>query len=260
MAKLKPLSFDTRAWLSDEELSRCSSSTRGIWMDLLCRMHEADRAGELQGTAQELAEKARCSESEFIDAARELKEQQAAQVRFDGVSFFLRNRRMFRYFSRRKSNAERQQRHRELHGSDKVTKEELDFERFWRVFPRGRKKAKANAREAFQKAVCKADVETIIKAASEYAASEVANGRYVKMPQTWLNQECWNDDRESWRDLDKQQDSAYREISAEQFREHFQMGRFKEKPSRHAQNKNWVYGTLRDGTKVECKNYPAPNQ
>ena len=74
----------------------------------------------------------------------------------------------------------------------------LEFERFWNSFPAGRKSGKAKAREAWSKAIRKIDAESIITAAGEYAASEVGRGEYVKMPATWLNGECWDDDRSAW--------------------------------------------------------------
>jgi uncharacterized protein YdaU (DUF1376 family) len=73
------------------------------------------------------------------------------------------------------------------------------FERFWQAFPKGRKKSKGVARAAFEKAASKAPVDAIIASASEYAASDEGRGQYVKMPSTWLNGECWTDDRTAWR-------------------------------------------------------------
>jgi len=76
------------------------------------------------------------------------------------------------------------------------------FDRFWESFPSGRRKSKAKAREAWTKAVRKADPETIIAAAAEYAESVEGRGDYVKMPSTWLNGECWSDDRAAWNRID----------------------------------------------------------
>ena len=72
------------------------------------------------------------------------------------------------------------------------------FEQFWEVFPRLRKSGPAAAREAWKKAIRKAEPTAIIEAAREYAASPVGQGQYVKGPTPWLNQECWNDDRAAW--------------------------------------------------------------
>jgi uncharacterized protein YdaU (DUF1376 family) len=130
------------------------------------------------------------------------------------------------------------------------------FEEFWTAFPKGRKKSKGSALESFFKAAKKAEPRSIIEAATAYAASDEGRGAYVKMPSTWLNQECWNDDREAWRDKDKPAgETSYRQVTSEQFAEYLRLQRFKEKPQRHSSNPNWFFGTLRDGTKVECKEF-----
>lgn len=47
-----------------------------------------------------------------------------------------------------------------------------------------------------------------------------------------------------------------RQLSVTEFRELFEAGRFSGKPKHHATNPNWVFGTLKNGEKVECRNYP----
>jgi hypothetical protein len=76
------------------------------------------------------------------------------------------------------------------------------FDAFWKAFPSGRKQGKENARKAFKVALKKTDSETIIAAATEYAESPVAKTKFVKGPSPWLNQGCWDDDREAWKDRD----------------------------------------------------------
>lgn len=75
----------------------------------------------------------------------------------------------------------------------------VDFERFWRTFPPGRKTDKARAWKAWRSQVSASDVTIVIEAAAEYAASPTGRGQYVKQPATWLNGRCWLDDREAWR-------------------------------------------------------------
>lgn len=75
---------------------------------------------------------------------------------------------------------------------------QAEFDEFWKAFPAGRKKSKGLARKAFAKAIKKIGAGEIIAAAKEYAASREGNGRFVKMPSTWLNGECWSDDRKAW--------------------------------------------------------------
>lgn len=72
------------------------------------------------------------------------------------------------------------------------------FERFWDAFPKRRRTAKAKALEAWNRAVKLASPDDLVRAAVEYAESEVGRGEYVKMPSSWLNGQCWLDDRSAW--------------------------------------------------------------
>jgi uncharacterized protein YdaU (DUF1376 family) len=69
---------------------------------------------------------------------------------------------------------------------------------FWSAFPSGRKKSKGAAWQAWQKATKHVDASTILAKAAEYAKSDEGRGLYVKMPSTWLNQRCWEDEPEAW--------------------------------------------------------------
>lgn len=76
--------------------------------------------------------------------------------------------------------------------------DDSQFDNFWNCYPKGRKVGKGKARDAWKKAIKKTSPEVIISAAVEYASSETGQGEFVKMPATWLNGECWEDDREAW--------------------------------------------------------------
>lgn len=73
------------------------------------------------------------------------------------------------------------------------------FVEFWEIFPPGRKKNRKAAYERWRSAIKRAPPEAIIAAASEYASSDEGRGEFVKMPETWLNKECWNDERGAWK-------------------------------------------------------------
>jgi hypothetical protein len=81
-------------------------------------------------------------------------------------------------------------------GADSV---DLDFERFWKAFPPGRKQDKGCARDLFRKFVTgklktrRASADTLIAAAERYAASK-PNPEYTPMSSTWLNRGRWEDD------------------------------------------------------------------
>lgn len=92
------------------------------------------------------------------------------------------------------------------------------FNQFWSTFPRGRKTKKGNAATAWKKAIAKANPQTIIDAAAEYAASHVGQSEYVQGPEPWLNGECWDDDREAWKEKQSngKHPKTYVQIGAEQ--------------------------------------------
>lgn len=67
------------------------------------------------------------------------------------------------------------------------------FDAFWNVYPRH--VGKAAARKAWDRAVKRADVETILAGAGRYAAE--VSGRdlqHVAHPTTWLNADRWDDE------------------------------------------------------------------
>jgi|GEM_PF-1510052 len=81
MASKKPyIHFYHGDWLKDPELAKCSPSTRGIWIDFLCAMHESDRSGQITGTREQLARVGRCTTVELEQALSELKSTNAAEV------------------------------------------------------------------------------------------------------------------------------------------------------------------------------------
>lgn len=77
---------------------------------------------------------------------------------------------------------------------------EQHFNEFWRHYPRGRKTAKADARRKFIAIVTgkhrdlAATPEQLIAGAMRYAAAMGDHHPYVKMPSTWLNGGCWEDE------------------------------------------------------------------
>ena len=73
--------FYTGDWMKDPNLSKCSAATRGIWMDLLCAMHENGRTGIITGTITELAQMCRCSEQEMRYTIVTLQANKVAEIR-----------------------------------------------------------------------------------------------------------------------------------------------------------------------------------
>lgn len=97
MADKEPyLDLYTGDWMKDQAVSRCSPATRGIWMDLLCAMHDDSRSGLLSGTADQLARLGRCSAAELALALTDLQITRTADVTERNGLITVINRRMYR--------------------------------------------------------------------------------------------------------------------------------------------------------------------
>jgi len=84
---------------------------------------------------------------------------------------------------------------------DTQSPDELDFTRFWEVYPK--RVQKKTARYAFFKACKIADKYDIITAAQQFANAMKSNGtpkKYIPHASTWLNGERWEDDIEDLRE------------------------------------------------------------
>jgi len=111
------LKLEVRVWLTDRALSKGEPATRGIWLDLLCGMHTDDDY-MVAGTAESLSRMARCTPLQMLEAIADLKSHNVATVtERDGI-ITLVSRRMQREWNSRKSNADRQKRHRNAKGND----------------------------------------------------------------------------------------------------------------------------------------------
>jgi len=76
------------------------------------------------------------------------------------------------------------------------------FLEFWKVYPPRRKTKKPDAWRAWQRAITRASPSLIIRAAREFAASPAGRSVFCPGPGPWLNQDRWDDDRESWQQSD----------------------------------------------------------
>lgn len=73
-----------------------------------------------------------------------------------------------------------------------VDLKETVFDRFYETYPLHR--SKEAARKALEKALKKADIDTIVAGAERYRDDPNREQAFTKHPATWLNQECWEDD------------------------------------------------------------------
>lgn len=218
-------------WLRDP-ISGCSLAAQGLWLRMMFVGHDAANYGEIFASdllpaKAAIARRCGCSVDEFDALFSELLEAGVPRI-IDGVVV---SQRMVRdgklrdvraksgrkggkqngKQNRSKTKANHEAKHEqntevEIENEDVI---EIDFfEEFWRAFPPGRKRSKGNARKAFAKAIAKCPPQELVSAAAEYAASDLGRGEFVKMPEAWLNGECWADDRSSWRNLKPKASSA----------------------------------------------------
>ena len=88
-------------WLKDPAISACSPLARGVWMDLLCAMHENHRSGQITGTRDQLARLGRCTTRDLDHALADLQTSQAADVTERAGIVTVINRRMRREYNER---------------------------------------------------------------------------------------------------------------------------------------------------------------
>lgn len=89
MGKRPSFQFYTGDWKKDPKLSLCAPQSRGIWIDLLCGIHDLDLpAGSISGTQSELSQVCRCTKKQMGSAIKDLRRHDAATVTDDGNGLY----------------------------------------------------------------------------------------------------------------------------------------------------------------------------
>lgn len=109
MPKYPFMQFYVSDYILDTQM--LAPATRGVWVDLLCAMHQQGRTGELAGTPEELARASRCSVQEFQNAVEELSKKGVAEVEKREEFYSIINRRMRRECKERRQAKLRQEKH-----------------------------------------------------------------------------------------------------------------------------------------------------
>ncbi len=112
MSKCPAFQFYPGDWLKDPALSMCSPATRGIWMDLLCAIHERNDGGSITGSRESLQRLCRCTPAEMNKAINELQATGAANIEIRNEFVTIVSRRMKRDQAAKKSANERVREHR----------------------------------------------------------------------------------------------------------------------------------------------------
>ena len=110
-------------WLRDVELQMASSSTRGIWMNMLCHMWFAKVRGELSGLIEKVAQICNATAEEFTVFCEEAESLDFCYFSVtDNGNVTLSNRRMSRDEKSKKQSRLRQKRFRDKRDSNgKIT-------------------------------------------------------------------------------------------------------------------------------------------
>lgn len=220
VCKLPWMKFYPADWRADPALRMCSLAARGLWMEMLSIMHQAEPRGSLLvngntiGTKQ-LASLCGATPRETFLLVAELEAAGVFSRAEDGTIFSRRMKRDDEKAERDKANGKTGGNPRLntwVNPSDKAQSPEArvqkpesrertrasalaapwteaDRERFWAAFPN--KIGKADAMKAFNKASNKITPEVLFPALNLYANK--SDDRPFCNPATWLNQERWLD-------------------------------------------------------------------
>jgi hypothetical protein len=88
--------------------------------------------------------------------------------------------------------------------------EMTSFEEFWNLYPR--KQAKGAAHTAFQKALKKTDLETILAGVRRFASDPNREPEFTAHASTWLNQERWSDEAQPAKAMTRTESSVMRAL------------------------------------------------
>lgn len=91
------------------------------------------------------------------------------------------------------------------------------FENWYKAYPRHQ--GRAPAEKAYAKALKKADWTVLLHAVIRYRGDPNRDAGFTKLPATWLNQECWNDDPQPKRQVSRRHEDRAAEIAREAQRE-----------------------------------------
>jgi hypothetical protein len=102
-------------WLNDTDLQSACTVSRGVWINMLCRMWFSSTRGELQGTRESLAKLCNADVTEIVTLENDVKTHDFADWVTDPVTQIVtvRNRRMYRKGKEQKNTLLRVNRLRE---------------------------------------------------------------------------------------------------------------------------------------------------
>lgn len=213
------LKFYPTDWRADPALRMCSLGARGLWMEMLCIMHEAEPYGSLRVNGNEINQRqlAALSGAPLSDVGEWLDELEGAGVFSHDESGAIISRRMQR--DKAKAEADKANGKRGgnpglkegvnplVKGGDKAQKPEArdqnsdashpqrarenpEFDQWYQHYPH--KVQRGAAERAFSKARKLSSLEELIAGLHRYVSSKPED-RHWQNPATWLNGKGWLD-------------------------------------------------------------------
>lgn len=212
------LKFYPSDWRSDPALRMCSIAARGLWMEMLCVMHENNGELSVNGrglTPRQLATLAGCPDVE--DLLSELEDAGVFSRRDDGTIFSRRMIRDAQKAAQDKENGKKggnpkikssdkqgvnppdkgedkaqkpEARSQSMDASASKARQRAAFDEWYSHYPH--KVQRGAAEKAFPKALSLASLDELIEGVRRYVANKPAD-RPFQNPATWLNGKGWLD-------------------------------------------------------------------
>lgn len=210
--------FYVADWVKDPGLRLCTKAAKGLWIDLLCVLWEAEERGVAStgGVPWSDQQVAAVVGGDTSETSRLLAELFANGVCSRNKSGAILSRRMVRDEDARtyERSRKRKQRKRKQPSScpgdvpcdvpalspymkydSEISKTHIDS--LYEAYPR--KIQRPRAIKAIRKALGEAPFDVLIAAVQAYAKSVAAKDRkYIPYPASWFNDRRWEDDRTEW--------------------------------------------------------------
>lgn len=224
------LKFYPSDWRADPALRMCSLAARGLWMEMLCLMHEATPRGHLLVNGRAITSAQLASlvgmDAGSVDVLLSELEQAGVFSRKKNDVIFSRRMEKDENKSRKsrengkmggnpslcketeieaslnpRDNTQKPEARNQKPEKEKIPKEPRqaepdavldEFSRiFWPAYPR--KDAKPAALKAFRKARQRVELEPMMEGLHRYKAG-ISDPKYTCQPATWLNNDRWADE------------------------------------------------------------------
>jgi len=180
-------------WLTDPALTKCREETRGVWIDLLCVIHQVNQGGRVSGTVQQISRLARTSVRVLKRSARDLLDNSAAIIEgdLDGV-ITITCKRMVRDEEKRKYEREKKMRQRHRNQGERDSDGDMAGENAPPVPDPSRARAHPNLTQPDKTAAAESVQQGTSKRRSAAAAPLGFEAKDTLARKLILNAECEN--------------------------------------------------------------------